>query len=575
VNATQTLSAALSALLLLAVGPATFAAPPISTQGASAPSASTQGAPAATAPASDGILDEIRHRLESQPPQNKVAGRDIKGEELRAFYRDRGFRPVWVADGKLNERGEALLKGLTTAGEEGLNPNAYHVTAIVEQRKLTGNGALAELDLLLSDGLLRYAQDMQEGRVDPSQFDTDWKLPRPQVSGGATLHAAAADGPIASAEIASLLKGLQPPYPQYQALKTILADYRDIASTGGWPAIPQVSATLRPGDSDDRIPTARLRLMITGELPIGDATSLVLDDELATALKKFQASHGLTEDGTLGRQTISALNITANARVGQILANMERWRMVPRHLESSRIMVNIPGASFELYENDTMTMAMRVVVGSPNTPTPVMRGAISSLTVNPTWTLPASIVKREILPKLKKDPSYLVANNIRIVGSFPPDSLEAQGIGIAWDKYNSLPYTLRQMPGDKNALGHLKFNMPNRDDIYLHDTPSHGFFSHAIRTLSHGCVRLEEPKRLAAHLLDTVNGIPADKLDGMLDSGQTQTVVFHHTLPVYLLYWTAWTAPDGTAQFREDIYGHDNLLLNGLKGEARPQVAAK
>lgn len=489
-------------------------------------------------------------------------------ETLRAIYAERRQAPIWVHDTGPTANALAVVELLGEADREGLSAASYNLPALTERMATTDSRNLAEFDIMLSEAVLRYARDMNYGRVLPEQFDRDWKLPERRAEDLSVLRAI-----VGAPDPAATLQALAPPYPEYARLRELLAEYREVAVAGGWPSIAP-GQTVKAGMTDERLPTLRLRLMITGDLPIGEADGTLLDDDLSAALKRFQMRHGITDDGALGAKTVMALNVPADARVRQIIANMERWRFMPRQLEPNRIMVNIADAQFEMFEAGQPVMSMRTVVGAPDTPTPVMRGVLNSVTINPTWTLPTSIVNREVLPRLKKDPGYLVAQNIRILDAFPEDSLEAQGIGIDWSRYRKLPFSLRQMPGDHNALGRLKFNIPNPDDIYLHDTPSRKFFSRAARALSHGCVRLEQPMRLAEHLLGK-DGWSAERLADAVAENTTQIIMLRRPLPVYLLYWTSWTAEDGSVQFRDDVYGRDAKLLATLRLPKTIQVVAQ
>jgi murein L,D-transpeptidase YcbB/YkuD len=285
---------------------------------------------------------------------------------------------------------------------------------------------------------------------------------------------------------------------------------------------------------------------------------------LQDAVLLFQHRHGLTEDGVLGPRTVAALNVSAAERARQIAITMERWRWLPQRMESDHIVVNVPAAQMEVVEDGVAVMAMKVVIGDPDHPTPALRATMTSLVLNPIWRIPASIATNEILPKLKKDPGYLIANDLELVGdNFPPGSPEAQGIGILWREMMSMPWPVRQRAGSDNALGRIKFNTPNDDDIYLHDTPNHKAFSRNDRALSHGCVRVERPEDLALYVLRD-KGWTRERLEEEIGKGGTHTVTLARGLPVWLLYWTMWVDADGVLQIRDDVYGRDQVLAAAL-----------
>jgi murein L,D-transpeptidase YcbB/YkuD len=303
-------------------------------------------------------------------------------------------------------------------------------------------------------------------------------------------------------------------------------------------------------------------LKATGEFSGDDLAGTTYDAALQDAVKLFQERHGLEPDAVLGGRTVATMNVSAADRARQVAVNMERWRWLPQKLERDHIAVNIPGAQLEVVEGGTATVEMKVVVGDQDHPTPALHATLTSLVLNPIWRLPASIATNEILPKLKKNAGYLVANDLELVSdSFPPGSPESQGAGIAWHELHEMPWPVRQRAGSDNALGRIKFNIPNTDDIYLHDTPNHKAFAKAMRALSHGCVRLEKPDELALYLLKDWT---PERLAQEIAAGETRSIPVHNHLPVWLLYWTTWVDADGVLQFRDDIYGRDQRLAVAL-----------
>ncbi|HXP96666.1 MAG TPA: L,D-transpeptidase family protein, partial [Telmatospirillum sp.] len=482
----------------------------------------------------DPAIPEIQKRLAGTGDTVKVAGEEIDLTTLRAFYQTRGWRPAWT------DVTDKLIPVLLSADLEGLPTEGLHLAALAQQRGNSGQASLAEQDLLITDALLRYAAAMHGQRIDPTQLEDDWFLATPSFNALAFLQDHGRDMPIA-------LRNLAPPYAGYQLLRQKLAELKAIAAAGDWPKVP-LGPSIKPMDIDDRIPAVRARLMATGELSPGDWSSTNYDEQLQSAVQLFQRRHGLSDDGVLGRQTVAAMNVSAAQLARQVAVNMERWRWLPPRLEDNHIVVNVPGAWLEVVDGGRAVLSMRVVVGDADHPTPGMHAQMTSLVLNPTWRVPASIATDEILPKLKKDPGYLIANDLELVSeSFPPGSPESQGVGISWHERNSIPWPIRQRAGSDNALGRIKFNIPNNDDIYLHDTPNHKAFARALRALSHGCVRLEKPDQLALYVLRDKDW-SQQKLDSEIDAGATKTVGLGKTLPVWLLYWTNWVDAEGVLQ---------------------------
>ncbi len=514
------------------------------------------GALAATATIpQDSTTTEIQRRLAGAGETLQLDGEVLDAAALRAFYQPRGWRPAWT------ESADTVVAVLGAAGLDGLPTAPLHRRAIAARHPASGPTRQADLDLLLTDALLHYASAMRGQRVDPREIEDDWFIPTPPFDAVAYLRDHVGD-------ILPALQNLQPPYAGYQLLRSKLAELKAIAAAGDWPKVP-TGAPLKPGATDDRILAVRKRLIATGELAAGDDQSPLFDEPLVAAVQLFQRRHGLADDGVLGRQTVAAMNIPAAERARQVAVNMERWRWLPQHLESNHIVVNVPGAWLEVVDNGKAVLTMRVVVGDPDHPTPALHAKMNSLVLNPIWRIPASIATNEILPKLKKDPGYLIANDLELVSdSFAPGSPESQGVGISWKEMSSMPWPVRQRAGSDNALGRIKFNIPNDDDIYLHDTPNRKAFARAFRALSHGCVRVEKPDDLALYVLRDKDW-SQQKLEGEIDDGDTHTVALGKSLPVWLLYWTTWVDAEGVLQVRDDLYGRDQRLAAALSRATR------
>jgi murein L,D-transpeptidase YcbB/YkuD len=418
------------------------------------------------------------------------------------------------------------LAALARAGEDGLDPSAYTISALPDP---------AARDAAISATFLTYMRDVRIGRPELRTLDPDVVLP------SADFDAAAAfNGAVSNGKLDTLLASLAPPGPDYASLKAALAHYRRIAAAGGWPLVS-------PG-AESGLLRARLAFEdnITG-----------LSD--AAALMHFQARHGLTQDGTLGSATLSALNIPASARADTIVANMERWRWLPRQVEADRIVINVADARLDLFLGGKNVLSSRVVVGKPATPTPILRADGAGVTVNPPWTVPASIAAREILPKLKRNPAYLVSQDMVLLDGPAGDP---QGLHVNWRAIPAghFPYKLRQHPGAKNSLGRIKIELPNQFDVYLHDTPVKAAFNAPQRDVSHGCVRVEQILPLASYALAS-NLSAVQRISDAIDAGNTAYLPLAKKLPVYFLYWTAFVDEDGAIEFRPDIYGRDRRML--------------
>jgi murein L,D-transpeptidase YcbB/YkuD len=509
------------------------------------------------AAANDAVATAIEHVLDVNPAVQTMAGETVDGAALTAFYRARHWAAAW------HDQAAAVQSALAAAGDDGLASLPLHLKAIAARIDAPQPAKAAEGEMLLTDAVLRYAAAMRGQRVDPTDIEDDWFVATPGFDTVAFASKHVGD-------IVPALAGLAPQYNGYHALRDALIAMRKQLAVD-WPKIPP-GPTLRPGDTNDRIVAVRHRLIATGELAADNADSTTYDDTLKAAVMKFQARNGVDADGALGPRTLLALNASPAQRARTIALNMERWRWLPDQLESEHIVVNVPAEEMQLVSDNRVVLEMRAIVGDVDHPTPALHARLNSMVLNPIWRVPASIATDEILPQLQKNPGYLVANDLELVSDkFTPGSPESQGAGIAWKSMTRMPWPVRQRAGSDNALGRIKFNLPNDDDIYLHDTPKHQLFTRFDRALSHGCVRLENPDALALYLLKD-KGWTQDQLDQAIGAGETKTIMVPKSVPVWLLYFTAWVDADGVLQFRDDLYDRDQRLAVALTQAMRQPV---
>jgi len=452
-----------------------------------------------------------------------VAGRKLDRAQLAPLYQKHDFRPLWN-----DSRRAELISALADAPSHGLDPGAF---ALPETDAARG-------DILLTDVFLRYAQALARGRVSPAEFETDWAMPQPAFDGAASLARAQKDG------VSAYLASLAPADPDYANLRQAYARYKGYAAAQAWRPL-NLAVPLKPGDGNDDVARLRQRLLAEGFIAPGNPDDdSRYGDDLQAAVTRFQETHGLPADGVVGRATLTALNAAPGERMREIRLNLERRRSMPREAPPTRVEVDVPDASVVYYENGQEPLTMRAVVGLPDRPTPVLKTRMTAVTLNPFWNVPSSIIKAEIRPALKKDPHYLERNDYAY-------------IDVPGGKQ------LAQLPGPKNALGHIKFEMPNMLDIYLHDTPASGLFAKVRRAWSHGCVRLGNPRELARRVLQSSNWT-MEEIDAAIETGETQTIPLPHPIPVYMFYWTAFVDAGGDVEFRDDLYGRDRRLNQAL-----------
>jgi murein L,D-transpeptidase YcbB/YkuD len=474
---------------------------------------------------------------------------------LAAHYLRDGAKPFWVGTGRMTP----FLQRLADAADDGLNPADYPIDALIDLRdSLEPDDAetAAATELYFAAFFVSYATDLKIGRTTPQKVDPRLFRNRRTVDVLRILNDLSASGdPIV------FLAGFESQNPHYQALKRMLALYRAMAESVEWPTIP-TGENIEPGGADPRIPQIRERLVLTGDHPGGGAGD-TYDDSTVLAVRSFQLRHGLEAKGLIGKQTILALNVPPEERATQIMLNMERWRWMPENLGDHHFMVNLAAFEMREIENDDLVDRMDVVVGAVATQTPEFSDDLEYVEINPTWTVPYSIATREMLPKLRRNP-YAYSGDFEI---FANGKLSSWG-GIDWNAYGpgKFPFTFRQKPGPKNALGKVKFMLPNPHNIYLHDTPARDKFLATSRAFSHGCIRLSRPMDLAYRLVGEIAGWPKPKIDAAFASGKTTRVSLPQLIPVHLVYATAFEGDGGTLEFRPDIYGRDRKLDAALAG---------
>lgn len=484
--------------------------------------------------------DEIRARLE-QPSPVVVASMALDRPMLLAAYGKRNFQPVWPSESGM---AHGLTGVLAALDKDGLDAAILEIDRL---RAALADRLLAPIDreLLLSDRYLAAAAVLAQGQVAPASLENDWALPRPDFDAASALdRLASTRNPEAS------LRELAPHATNYQRLRGALERYRGLAASGSWPRLPP-DTKIEPGQAGELVARLKWRLIAEGDLPAAARAGDLFDAALGAAVRRFQARHGLAIDGRVGRGTVAALNISAGERVEQIRANLERWRGMPHLWPATRIEVDVPAAMLALYRDEYPVLTSRVIVGAPNHPTPVFGAQAVSVLFNPPWNVPSSIMRKEIEPKLRRDPGYLARNHFVVLGGDGQSGLR-----------------LRQLPGAWNSLGLLKLELPNPFDVYLHDTPARSLFAKPARFLSHGCIRVEAVRPLVSALLGP--NWPETAIDQPIDEGTTRRVDLPQPVPVYLLYLTTFVDEDGTIEFRDDVYGRDQRLLTALR--ALPSV---
>lgn len=411
-----------------------------------------------------------------------------------------------------------------------------------------GPRTIAKPLVALEDGALERAV-LEHARVEtgqrlwPSAIDRRWSLQPAKRDLAAEFAAARSER-----RLPAWLSSLSPADSRYAGLSAARRDYAAIVARGGWDSLPS-DYSLRPGQSDPRVVKLRERLAAEGYRLSSTPTPEIYDADLQAALVRFQRLHGLEPDGVVGPETRGSLAVSADARLAQIDASLERMRWMPRQPPPRRLEVNVGAAEATLFEAGDPVLTMRIIVGDLKHKTPMFASQIESIVFNPPWNVPASIASEEILPKAAKDPGYLARHGFSYVEG-----------------------RLQQRPGPANALGRVKFDLPSPFGVYLHDTPGKSAFARPIRTLSHGCMRLERPRELAAHLLEP-QGWTATDVDTAIAEGATRGVAIEKPMPLYVIYQTAFVDASGV-NLRPDRYGWDQVLAKALTGQVAVAASA-
>lgn len=510
------------------------------------------------------VEEIIGQRIENDRSNNSVFADGIilfSQIELPKFYTNRDFKLAWTDKKNRND----LLQSIQSSFDEGLNPKDYHIEKITNllgksSYKKLSNDDLVNLDFLMTDALILYASHLISGKVEQSKLRSKWDVelnPRPKNIDSlltVTLH---------NKRVKTALENVKPQHYFYKLMKFNLKSYREIEAKGGWSKVTE-GETLKKDMLDERILEVRKYLLITGDLKVNEVKNDSLYDEtLEIAVKKFQTRHNLTSDGVIGKGTIEQMNVSIEDRIDTIRLNLERLRWVFHHPDNDFLLVNIAGFYVKRFKNKKEIFSSRVIVGKYHKVTPIFKGKMKYIVMNPTWTLPYSIATHETLPKLKKDPSYLSDKHMEI--------MDRSGNVLNYNKINfkkysadHFPFIVRQKAGPWNALGQVKFIFPNKYAVYLHDTPSRSLFNRQDRAFSHGCIRTESKWELLMSLMDNPKVWNMDKINEILDSGETTRINLPEPINIYLMYWTARVDQKNTLYFMKDIYKRDAAVLKAL-----------
>ncbi len=461
---------------------------------------------------------------------------------IEAAYNAQNFAPMWIKDGQLTERAKTVIERLRRADTDGFEVADYPVP---DFGTFTTAEALAEGDVKLTASVVTYARHLQSGRITPTRVTAEADY----GAGAAPADPAEILKRInATTNINAALDHYNPVHPGFRALKAKLAEIRARASSDTARYIPE-GGFIKPGQKDPRIPAIREKLGIPGK-----ADDTLYDQKLANAVKAFQKSKDLLAQGVIGNSTIAAMNgPKASEQLAAVLGSMERWRWLPRDLGRTYVMINIPDYTLRVVRDNGIVWRTKIVVGKPQTPTPLLTANMDHVLVNPSWYVPQSIIQNELLPQYEKDPRVF------------------DRMGLEVRKGADGHINVVQPPGAANALGHIKFAFPNKYQVYLHDTPERRLFAADERAFSHGCMRVENPTKFGEVILSLAMSGPTPdqrQLDAMYGKDEKMFKLVNRPV-VHLTYQTAYVDDAGKLVVRKDIYGYDTRIQTILSTDER------
>lgn len=464
--------------------------------------------------------------------------------QFQDFYKHRNYEYAWFDSTGLGEQAGNFLNLLSSTVEELKDSSLYnkklaklYADFTTDSSHMGNRAEILQAELYLTGQFFKYASRVYEG-ADLDITQLGWFIPRKKIDLTAVL-----DSVIRS-------KGkngdFSPLNPQYGQLQSFLPKYYDAQQEVKWDSIPVTKKTFKAGDTDSIIGLVKQRLQVMEDLPKQDSVSNVFDTVLTAAVKSFQQRTGLTVDGKISPAVVKELNVPLQQRIQQIMINMERMRWLPSGKDSDYILVNIPEYKLHVFEKGQQAFDMNVIVGAEGNSTVIFNGKLKYVVFAPYWNVPPSIVRKEIVPGMNRNSNYLERQNMEITGH-----------------EGGLP-VVRQKPGPKNSLGLVKFLFPNNYNIYLHDTPNRDLFSRASRSLSHGCIRIQEPAKMANYLLTDQKEWTPEKIDSAMHGTKEKWVTVSNPVSVFICYLTAWVDDNGKLNFRKDIYGHDAKMAEKL-----------
>ena len=513
--------------------------------------------------------EELRVTLEKSTQESPAllrGNRLLKLGEVYPFYAQRNFDPIWSEAGRLTELAYEFRFELRQSQYDGLQPASYHLglidafVATVEKKEAAKEvllpKELAELELLLTDAFFAMAEDLELGKVNPERLQARWSIPRKRNALGYDSLLTQASRTL---ELRSQLAALYPKTPSYEKGKLLLRQLEERAKEAiNWKPM-KTERVLRPGDANVLLLQVRERLAFWGySTAVMPTDAKVYDSLLLQQVLAYQADRGIKVDGVLGQGTLTALNESPAQLMDKIKVNLERMRWIPEHFfQGEAVLVNVPSFQLVYRKGADTVFTTKVIVGTLKHQTPVFTAPLSYLVFSPYWNIPPSIARNETIPAIRKNAGYLQTNNMEVVNAAGQALSSSQ---VNWNA-KPFPYLIRQKPGESNALGQVKFMFPNPNNVYLHDTPAKQLFEQDIRTFSHGCIRMQQPRDFAELLLKNKGEWTTEKIGLAMGQGKEEIVNLPYKIPVGIVYFTFLVDAGGQPRFFADVYRRDAELL--------------
>jgi len=461
-------------------------------------------------------------------------------KDISTFYSHRGMAFAWFDKAGLIEHALSLTDRLRNLQYDGVNrelPYTQVLDSLIYEVSLekVSDASVLNLELMLTAQYFAFADIVWTGMDASVSRKVDWNMPRKKVSYEEFLDSILKTAPEQIKELE------RPVNRQYGLLRKFLQNYSELEEKGKWFSIKSLNKSLKPGDSSDVVIQIKQRLNDLGDLKINDQGAKY-DTELESAVISFQLRHGLMDDGIIGKTTLAEMNVPFKQRITQLIVNMERSRWVPVSLKTDYLVVNIPEFKLHVNSGDKLLWSCNIVVGKPIHKTAIFSGELKYVVFSPNWNVPKSIVINEVLKDMRRDRNYLEKHNMEITG------------------YRDGIPEIVQKPGPSNSLGLVKFLFPNNYNMYLHDTPVKSLFNETDRAFSHGCMRIQEPFKLAQFLLKNDPNWDDEKINAAMNAGTERTVTLKERVPVFIVYFTAFVDRDGKVNFRKDVYERDKRL---------------